>query len=348
MRYKKILLCTTLCLCLVLCQICKQQSLPVGGVKIQTDESPLVEHLADDSFTQSVLDIGSFKAAWVRRLYRRLEGLDRPLEALGSCFELGKKSEGASTFTGLAPLRRVSLSPPPENGYSKTEINHSYGAAKNGEPHELSKQSQALFDREGFAAMTYDKTAPDKLYLSFDCGYENGCTAEILDILKEKGVKATFFCTLHQIKENPSLTARMINEGHLIGNHSSTHCNFALVSNERISKELEDFENYLRENFGCSTRLFRFPEGAYSLSALKTVNELGYYCCFWSLSYADWDVNNQRGKDFALEKLTSRLHGGAVILLHSVSSDNRDCMAEFIDYARAKGYEFASLETAFE
>ena len=181
------------------------------------------------------------------------------------------------------------------------------------------------------------------LYLTFDCGWENGCTTVILDTLKEKNVTAAFFCTLDHIEAEPALIRRMINEGHIVGNHSANHADFTEISREKMAAEILECENYLRSEFGYVPCFFRFPEGAYSENSLDLVNSMGYKTAFWSCSYADWDVENAKGGDYAFEKVTSRLHPGAVILLHSVSPDNAEALGRIIDYARENGYEFKAL-----
>lgn len=256
------------------------------------------------------------------------------------------QSQKYDTYTGLAPLPPVKLEAPDpsnENGFSEEKIEHSFGVAQNGEPHEISVNSQAFFESYGFDAVTYDRRKEKNLYLTFDCGYENGYTEKILDILKQKKVPAAFFCTYTDIRDNAELIARVINEGHIVGNHSTTHPSFAEIDRNRMAKEIEDCDNLLREKFGYTSPFFRFPKGEYSQNALNLVNSLGYKCVFWSLAYSDWDTENQKGGDYAFDTVTSRLHPGAIILLHSVSADNADALGRIIDYARKNGYEFKSL-----
>lgn len=231
-----------------------------------------------------------------------------------------------------------------ERVLSSEKIAHSYGVAKNGEANTISKNAQKFFDENNFNAFCLDTKSDEKvLYLTFDCGYENGYTSKILDVLKEKNVNAAFFCTLPQVKENPDLIRRMIDEGHIVGNHSNTHPSFAEISTEQIEQEVKEMENYLKSEFNYSEPYFRFPKGEYNEVALNKLNELGYTCVFWSLAYADWDLNNQKGKDYAFDTVTSRLHSGAVILLHSVSPDNANALGDIIDEAQRQGYKFLSL-----
>ncbi len=244
----------------------------------------------------------------------------------------------------LPPASFTASDPDNSKGLSTTKIEHSYGVAKDGKPHQISVDAQKYFSSTGYKAVCYDTKSTEKvLYLTFDCGWENGYTDKCLDILKEKNVPATFFCTLDHIKSTPELIARMINEGHIIGNHSANHADFSGISRQKMADEILGCDNYLRENFGYATSFFRFPEGSYNENALELIDSMGYTSVFWSCAYADWDVNAAKGGDYAFRTVTSRLHPGAIILLHSVSPDNAEALGDIIDYARANGYEFKAL-----
>ena len=251
-----------------------------------------------------------------------------------------------SPFTGRAILPPASFTaqdPLNSRGLPTKRIEHSYGVAKDGNPHQISVDFQKYFASTGYKAMCYNTNGKKVLYLTFDCGWENGYTAKCLNILKEKNVPAAFFCTLDHIKSTPELIARMIKEGHIIGNHSANHADFSEISRQKMADEILECDNYLRENFGYATTFFRFPEGAYTENALELVDSMGYTSVFWSCAYADWDVNNTKGGDYAFTTVTSRLHPGAIILLHSVSPDNAEALGRIIDYARQNGYEFKAL-----
>lgn len=275
------------------------------------------------------------------------------LSLLCSC-TAGKQTKEKTEITSESKTtkqsgdRDLTVSPEPigeNNKKSSTQkIAHSYGVAKNGEAHDISKSVQSYFEKNTFKAFCLDTKSEKKvLYLTFDCGYENGYTDKILDVLKEKNVNAAFFCTLPQVKDNPELITRMISDGHIVGNHSVTHPSFAEISEAQMKDEILTMDAYLRENFNYSEPYFRFPKGEYSECALDLVGSLGYTSVFWSLAYADWDLNKQKGSDFAYETVVSRLHPGAVILLHSVSPDNANALGRIIDKAREEGYEFKSL-----
>jgi peptidoglycan-N-acetylmuramic acid deacetylase len=203
---------------------------------------------------------------------------------------------------------------------------------------------QNFFESKRYAAVAYDTRSAGKvLYLTFDCGYENGNTAIILDALREKRVPAAFFCTVDEMKGAPEIVARMINEGHIVGNHSVTHPSFAEIGRTRMAEEVLGADNFLRRNFGYSAPFFRFPMGEYNESALDAVASLGFTSVFWSAAYADWDPNAQKGAQYALETVLSRIHPGAILLLHSVSPDNAAAIGDIIDGARAMGYTFRDL-----
>ena len=244
----------------------------------------------------------------------------------------------------LPPMTFTVNDPENSRGIPTEKKEHSYGVAKDGKPHHISQSAQKYFESTGYKSVCYDTKSTEKvLYLTFDCGWENGCTDKVLDTLKEKKVPAAFFCTLDHIKSSPELIARMINEGHIVGNHSAKHPDFSEISRQRMADEILTCENYLRENYGYSSKFFRFPEGSYNENALELVNSMGLTSVFWSCAYADWDVNSTKGGQHAFDTVTARLHPGAIILLHSVSPDNTEALGNIIDWARNNGYVFKSL-----
>lgn len=161
------------------------------------------------------------------------------------------------------------------------------------------------------------------LYLTFDEGYENGYTASILDTLKEKEVTAAFFVTMPYVKQNPELIQRMIDEGHIVGNHTVNHPSMPEVTdNEKLTKEVMDLHHYLVDNFHYEMHYLRPPKGEYSERTVKLCLDLGYRHVLWSSAYADWDPNNQKGNDYAKKMICNNFHNGGVMLLHAVSKDN--------------------------
>ncbi len=183
------------------------------------------------------------------------------------------------------------------------------------------------------------------LYLTFDEGYENGYTSKILDILKNQNVPAAFFVVKPYIKTNKDLILRMINEGHLVCNHSSSHPSMAKVTDpEKFKKEFTDVEEeYKKITNTDMPKYFRPPMGKFSEYSMKLTNDLGYKSIFWSLAYKDFDVKNQPSKEMAKDKILSRIHNGSIILLHAVSKTNTEILEEIILELKSQGYEFRPL-----
>ena len=188
------------------------------------------------------------------------------------------------------------------------------------------------------------------LYLTFDAGYENGCTEKILDILKEQQVPAAFFLVGNYIEKNADLVRRMVEEGHTVGNHTMHHYDMSkLTEKEAFTKELTDLETLFRETTGRELpKYYRPPQGIYSTENLSMAQELGYRTVFWSLAYVDWNNDAQPSKEEAFRKLLPRTHPGAVVLLHSTSRTNAEILEELIKNWKEEGYEFAELDQLFE
>jgi peptidoglycan-N-acetylmuramic acid deacetylase len=205
-------------------------------------------------------------------------------------------------------------------------------------------------DQKKYSKYAANFIAPDNgnIYLTFDCGYEytatdaNGntyrVTERILDILKEKNVKAVFFVTLHYCQTSPDLVQRMVDEGHAIGNHSKTHPVMPQLSIDQMIYQVTYMHDYILEHFGYEMHLFRPPTGAYSVQSLAVVQNLGYKNVHWSFAYLDYDTSKQPGYDYALNMVTGSHHSGAIYLLHAVSTTNADILGEAIDFFLAQGY----------
>lgn len=184
----------------------------------------------------------------------------------------------------------------------------------------------------------------NKVYLTFDEGYENGYTGKILDVLKEKKVTAVFFITYDYAKSNADLVKRMVNEGHIIGNHSWSHPSMPEVSTEKAKEEITKLHDYVYKNFGVEMNLFRPPMGEFSEKSLAITQSLNYTSVFWSFAYYDYAVDDQPDKDKAFNRVTQAVHPGAIYLLHAVSKTNTEILGSVIDNIRSQGYEFSALE----
>lgn len=192
-------------------------------------------------------------------------------------------------------------------------------------------------------------TTKQTLYLTFDAGYENGCTAKILDTLKQHNVKAAFFLVGSYIEKNADLVRRMVDEGHTVGNHTMHHYDMSKIADKAaFSKELGDLEALFKEATGKDLpKFYRPPQGIYSEDNLKMAQELGYKTVFWSLAYVDWNRDAQPSKEQAFGKLLPRTHNGAVVLLHSTSQTNADILDELLTKWEQQGYSFGTVEELF-
>lgn len=232
-------------------------------------------------------------------------------------------------------------------GLSNVRYPVAYGVAENEErPNGALSIQKYLDDLSGIQAVTIDTKSEGKvLYLTFSCGYEyNNNSMKILDILKEKDVKAAFFGQLGYFKRNPQITRRLVDEGYILGNHTASHPDFPTLSRDEMASEVYQVDKFLKDEYGYECRYFRFPSGYYSENSLDLVNDIGHRSVFWSVAYADWDTNDLKGAEYSFNIVTSRLHPGAIIVLHAVSNDNVEALGAIIDYAREKGYEFKSLD----
>ena len=187
------------------------------------------------------------------------------------------------------------------------------------------------------------------LYLTFDAGYENGCTAKILDVLKKHQVPAAFFLVGNYLERNPDLVRRMVEEGHIVGNHTMHHYDMSKISDkETFTKELQDLEALYRQVTGQELQKFyRPPQGIYSETNLEMAKALGDKTVFWSLAYVDWNNDSQPTREQAMSKLLPRIHNGAVILLHSTSKTNAEILDELLTQWEEMGYSFQSITELF-
>ena len=192
-------------------------------------------------------------------------------------------------------------------------------------------------------------TGEKVLYLTFDAGYENGHTAAILDTLQKHDVKAAFFLVGNYITRNADLVRRMVEEGHIVGNHTMTHPDMSAIREpDAFQAELEGLETLFADVTGKELpKYYRPPRGIYSETNLQMAKDLGYKTVFWSLAYTDWDNDNQPAEDVAVERLLTRTHNGAVILLHSTSKTNAAILDRLLSKWEEMGYRFETIDKLF-
>ena len=274
-----------------------------------------------------------------------------------SCNQVSEKKLGSE---GARPVMEQEQDPLPEGVLLPEIAKYSIEEIKQLESKQITWGPGSILDGQGRpeACVTLQKQygkygawfigeEEDKIYLTFDEGYENGYTSQILDVLKEKKVSAVFFITMDYVIKEPELVQRMIDEGHIVGNHTTNHPNMTQISLEDAKMEVEQLHEYIQSEFGYEMTLFRAPEGAISEQTLALLQSMGYENVLWSFAYHDWDVNQQMSCETALKKATEQLHPGAIYLLHAVSRTNAEILGDWVDSVRAKGYEFGYWEVSW-
>ena len=191
-----------------------------------------------------------------------------------------------------------------------------------------------------------DLSGEKVIYLTFDAGYENGCTPAILEALKKHHVPATFFVVGNYLETSPELVKQMIAEGHTVANHTYHHPDMSRISDKAaFEKELTALETLYQSVTGQTMKkYYRPPQGKYSESNLQMAKELGYKTFFWSLAYVDWYQDKQPTKEEAFKKLLGRIHPGAIVLLHSTSSTNAAILDELLTKWEEMSYRFGTLD----
>ena len=182
------------------------------------------------------------------------------------------------------------------------------------------------------------------IYLTFDSGYEAGYTKKILEVLKQNQVPATFFITAHYVNTQPDLVKQMIDEGHIIGNHTVNHKSMPEINNETIKKEVMELHTSIYEKFGYEMKYIRPPKGEYSERTIAYTNTLGYTTVMWSFAYDDWDEAKQGREAYGKNKILDNLHNGEVMLLHGTSKDNSNILDDVIKEIKNRGYEFRNID----
>lgn len=242
----------------------------------------------------------------------------------------------AAVFAGIDAARNKTVS-------TISDGNWGLSFQEEGKPPVANATAEDLARYDAFYA---DDTDEKVMYLTFDAGYENGYTENILDVLKKHDVKAAFFLVGNYIETSPEIVKRMVEEGHLVGNHTYTHPDMSSISTvESFEKELKQLEDKYQEVTGKRMKkYYRPPQGKYSESNLKMASDMGYKTVFWSLAYVDWYESDQPTREEAFEKLIPRAHPGAIVLLHSTSRTNSEILDELLTRWEDMGYEFRSLE----
>lgn len=204
-----------------------------------------------------------------------------------------------------------------------------------------SNNKKVLEENKGICLGNKEKK---NIYLTFDEGYEAGYTPQLLSTLKENQVKATFFITAHFVNTQPDLVQQMIDEGHIIGNHTVNHKSMPELTEEKIKTEVMDLHQVINEKFNYEMKYIRPPKGEFSENTLQVTNRLGYTTVMWSFAYEDWNEDKQPDETSAKKKVLDNLHNGEIMLLHGNSKTNTNILDTVIKEAKNMGYEFKSLD----
>ncbi|MCD8347354.1 MAG: polysaccharide deacetylase family protein [Lachnospiraceae bacterium] len=268
-------------------------------------------------------------------------GTEQSSETAGETAEDGYVSEADGEETGAVSAGDSD----PESTVVSAETTENWGLSfqEEGKTPVANATAEELAQYDAYFV---GNTEENVIYLTFDCGYENGNTPAILEALKKHGVSATFFVVGNFVEDNPGLVNQMLAEGHTVGNHTAHHPDMSAISDmESFQAEIEELEELFYEATGQEiSNYYRPPQGKYSQSNLSMAQELGYQTFFWSLAYVDWYQDDQPTEEEAFEKLLGRIHPGAVVLLHNTSSTNAAILDELLTRWEGMGYQFGTLE----
>ena len=229
-----------------------------------------------------------------------------------------------------------------ETGLSNAKVEWGIQRKDNHEQPNLGSTNNNLLEKYNGVAL--GDAEKNYIYLTFDLGYEAGYTSAILDALKENNVQGTFFITAHYANTAGDLVKRMIDEGHIVGNHTVNHKSMPSLTDEENKDEIMKLHQIIYEKYGYEMKYIRPPKGEFSEKTLNLCKNLGYKTVMWSFAYVDWEDNNQPSHNEAMDKILSNLHNGEIMLLHATSKTNSEIMSEMIKKVQEEGYEFRSLD----
>ena len=247
-----------------------------------------------------------------------------------------------SLFFSNASTNRELIQTSNNSTLSSSKIEWGIKRADNNQQPDLGKKNRELIEK--YDGMAIGNKESKYIYVTFDLGYEAGYTESILDTLKENNVPATFFITAHYVNTASNIVQRMIDEGHIIGNHTVNHKSMPGLSEEDLTKELMNLHTAIYEKFNYEMKYMRPPKGEYSEKSLDTTTKLGYIPVMWSFAYADWDESAQPSKEDGISKIVKNVHNGEIMLLHATSKTNMEILDTVIKQIKDMGYEFKSLD----
>jgi peptidoglycan-N-acetylglucosamine deacetylase len=190
---------------------------------------------------------------------------------------------------------------------------------------------------------TYAQARVDQPYIAmtFDDGPSAENTPRLLEMLKQRNIKATFFLIGQNVVSNPDLVRRILAEGHEIGNHSWTHPQLSKLSDDRVTAEITQTQDAIKNASGFTPTLLRPPYGAITARQREWIeNRFGLNIILWSVDPFDW---KRPGASVITQRILSQARPGAIILSHDIHKQTVDAMPATLDALIAKGYKFATV-----
>ena len=252
-------------------------------------------------------------------------------------------------LTNITDKKSENFKKTEENNFKKIEevksnkkIGWGIKRKKNHIKPDMGKKNKEILEK--YKGICVESGDSNKIYLTFDEGYEAGYTDEILEVLKMNEVKVTFFLTAHYVNTSEELVKQMIEDGHIIGNHTVNHKSMPTLNNIEVEKEIMDLHRIIKEKFKYNMKYIRPPMGEFSEKTLDITNKLGYITTMWSFAYEDWNENKQPSKENAINKIIENVHSGEIMLLHGNSKTNMEILDKIIKKIKSMGYTFDSLD----
>ncbi len=265
----------------------------------------------------------------------------------------------SSTQTTSVPTQTTTASPPQTPGDSREYIGNlytreqleamesdstGYGAGKDVDS--KNRPTYAVSLDKKYEKYDAHFICPDdgKVYLTYNVTYEHeGLVQKTLNILKEKNVQCVIFIDKSFAQNYPKMVQQILDDGHILANHCTTHPDLPTLSIDEIVDQIMDIHNYVKATYNYEMKFFRPPSGYFSEQVWAIAQSLGYRSYNWSFTYLDWDTDNQPDPTATLKKMTDALHSGAIYQFHAISSTNAAVLEDFIDTTRNAGFEFALL-----
>ncbi|MDF1814468.1 MAG: polysaccharide deacetylase family protein [Verrucomicrobiales bacterium] len=250
----------------------------------------------------------------------------------------------ALTLASCQKPGSISLSAPPASApEEKRTPLKTLAVGLSGPTWEQTKEATAASVGETSLDDTYTriKTSEQVISITFDDGPHPQNTPRLLDMLKERGIKATFFVVGDMVRHNPHLLRRMIAEGHEIGNHTVTHDTLSRMNDRALKAEMSAAHQQILAATGVPPRCMRPPGGAIKKDQKQfLLREFGYPTILWSCDPKDWQ---RPGVEVVTQRLLDGAYPGGILLVHDLHKPTVDAMPKTLDVLLSRGYRFVTI-----